>query len=493
MPKTLYPDVVPYVFGLAFAIMTRTSCNAWNLGMSRKPLVALVGRPNVGKSTLFNRLVGQRMAVTDEIPGTTRDRLTGESDWRGVPFNVVDTGGIEVYQPKGTRDAAPLAEGSIDFVAQIKSQALLAIEDADVIVMLVDSGHGITAADEEIAEILRRTSKPVIIAANKADTMDKMSEGMEFYGLGLGEVVSISAIHGLGTGDLLDAVMDSLETVAMEFGEDDEDDQLKIAIVGRPNAGKSTLLNHLLGEERAIVSPIAGTTRDAIDTKIRWHGNDVTLIDTAGIRRRGKVEAGVEKYSVLRAMKAIERSDVALLLVDATEGVTDQDEHIAGYILDAYKGLVIIVNKWDLVDKDAHTMHDFTQQIRDKLHFVPYAPIIFLSALTGQRIHQTLETANQVWETRYMRVQTAEVNRMLREAMQKHPPPIKGTKRLKIYFGSQVATAPPLFLFHLNDKKLLHFSYRRYLENRIREEYPFAGTPIRMSFRESRGASKKQE
>jgi GTP-binding protein len=461
--------------------------------MARKPLVALVGRPNVGKSTLFNRLVGQRMAVTDEIPGTTRDRLTGESDWRGVPFNVVDTGGIEVYQPKGARDVAPLAEGSIDFVPQIRSQALLAIEEADAIVMLVDSSHGITAADEEIAEILRRTSKPVIIAANKADTMDKVAEGMEFYALGLGEVVSISAIHGLGTGDLLDAVVDSLEGRATDFGEDDEDDQLKVAIVGRPNSGKSTLLNHLIGEERTIVSPIAGTTRDAIDTQIRWHGNNVTLIDTAGIRRRGKVESGVEKYSVLRAMKAIERADVALLLIDATEGVTDQDEHIAGYILDAYKGLVIIVNKWDLVEKDAHTMHDFTKQIREKLHFVPYAPIIFLSALTGQRIHQTLETANRVFETRFMRIQTAEVNRILREAMQKHPPPVKGTKQLKIYFGSQVATAPPLFLFHLNDKKLLHFSYRRYLENRIRDEYPFEGTPIRMSFRESRGAPKRQD
>jgi GTPase len=455
--------------------------------MARKPVVALVGRPNVGKSTLFNRLVGERMAVTDEIPGTTRDRLQSESDWRGVVFTVVDTGGIEVYQPRGTRDESPLAEGSAEFVPQIKSQALMAVQEADVIVMMVDITHGITAADEEIGEILRRTNKPVVVAANKADTLEKIEDAMEFYSLGLGPVVAISAIHGLGTGDLLDMVIDSLENAEINLDDEDDDDHLKIAIVGRPNAGKSTLINHLLGEDRVIVSPHAGTTRDAIDSIIKWHGENITLIDTAGIRRRGRIEPGVEKYSVLRAMKAIDRSDVVLLLIDAVDGVTEQDEHIAGYVLDAYRSLVIVVNKWDAIEKGAHTMHDFMQEVRERLHFLPYAPLIFISALTGQRIHQVLDVANRVYEARYMRVQTAEVNRLVRAALQKHPPPLRGTKRLKIYFASQVSTAPPLFLFHVNDKKLVHFSYRRYLENQIRAEFEFEGTPLRFSFRESKG------
>ncbi len=454
--------------------------------MARRPLVALVGRPNVGKSTLFNRLVGERMAVTHDIPGTTRDRLHGESDWRGVIFNVVDTGGIEVYQPKGTRDEASLAEGSIDFVPQIRSQAYLAVDEADVIIMVVDAMHGVTAADEEISEILRRTDKPIVVAANKADTLKKTDSAYEFYSLGIGEVVPISAIHGLGTGNLLDSVMDALENLATADFDEEEDDNLKIAIVGKPNAGKSTLLNHILGEERAIVSPIAGTTRDALDTRIKWHGDNITLIDTAGIRRRGRVQPGVEQFSVIRAMKAIERADVALLVVDATQGITDQDEHIAGYIISAFKSLVIIINKWDAVEKNAYTMTEFTDKMRERLQFVPFAPIIFVSALTGQRIHQVLETAHRVYDNRFMRIQTSELNRLLREAIQKHPPPPKGTRRLKIYFASQVATEPPLFLFHVNDRKLVHFSYRRYLENQIRVEFPFEGTPIRLSFRESK-------
>ncbi|MFW5708604.1 MAG: ribosome biogenesis GTPase Der [Chloroflexota bacterium] len=453
--------------------------------MVRKPLVALVGRPNVGKSTLFNRLAGDRIAVTDDIPGTTRDRLQSVSDWRGVTFNIVDTGGIEIYQPRGSRDTSPLAEGSIEFIDEIRNQAMIAIEEADVIIMLVDVTHGITAADEEIAEILRRTSKPVIVAANKADTVDKFDDSAEFYALGVGPVVAISAIHGLGTGDLLDEVINAMEDAEIDLDEDEEE-QLKIAIVGRPNAGKSTLLNHLLGEERAIVSPVAGTTRDALDTTIRWHNQDVRLIDTAGIRRRGRIEPGVEKFSVLRAMKAIERADIALLVIDALEGVSEQDEHIAGYVLEAYKGLVIVVNKWDAVEKDSYTMVEFDRNLRERLHFVPYAPVVYISAMTGQRIHQVLETASRVYENRYFRLPTAEVNRILRDALQRHPPPVRGTRRLKIYFGSQVSTAPPLFLFHVNDKALVHFSYRRYLENRFREAYPFEGTPIRFSFRESK-------
>ena len=453
--------------------------------MARKPMVALVGRPNVGKSTLFNRLVGERVAVTHEIPGTTRDRLRGVSEWRGVVFNVFDTGGIEIYQPKGSRDLSPLAEGSVDFVPQIKSQALLAVEEADAIILVVDIMHGVTAADEEIAEILRRSSKPVVIAANKADTHGKVDEAMEFYSLGLGPVTPISAIHGLGVGDLLDELIDSLDASGGDFDDDDEE-TLKIAIVGRPNAGKSTLLNRLLGEERAIVSPVAGTTRDALDSTIRWHGEDVTLIDTAGIRRRGKIDPGVEKFSVLRAMKAIERADVALLIIDGVQGVTDQDEHIAGYIIDEYKGLVVIVNKWDAVEKDAFTMTEYTKTIQERLHFVGYAPVIYVSALSGQRIHQTLETAHRVWQQRFLRIQTSALNQIVRDAVQKHPPPAKGTKRLKIYYATQVGVAPPLFLFHVNDKKLVHFSYKRYLENQIRDAYPYEGVPIRLSFRESK-------
>lgn len=454
--------------------------------MAGKPLVALVGRPNVGKSTLFNRLVGERLSVTDDIPGTTRDRIQAETEWGGILFNVVDTGGIEVYQPRGGRDSAPLAEGSVDFVEQIKAQALMAVQDADVVVMLVDSNHGITAADEEIAEILRRTAKPVLVAANKADTIQRGSDALEFYALGLQEVFSISAIHGLGVGDLLDAVVNALQALPLdEIAE--EEDILKIAIVGRPNVGKSTLLNHLLGEERVIVSPIAGTTRDAIDTKIKWHGQEIMLIDTAGIRKRGKIEPGVEKFSVLRTLKAIERADVALLLLDATQGVTEQDEHIAGYVLDAYKSLVIVVNKWDAVAKDALTMVNYQKQIQEKLHFVSsYVPSIFISAETGQRIHQVLETANRVWQERFFRISTGELNRVVREAVQKHVPPTRGTRRLKVYFASQVATAPPIFLFHVNSKQLVHFSYKRYLENQIRAHHLFEGTPIRLSFRESK-------
>lgn len=459
--------------------------------MPRKPLIALVGRPNVGKSTLFNRLVGERMAVTNPIPGTTRDRLHGESFWNGVQFRVVDTGGIEVYQPKGTRDENPLTEGSAEFVPLIRQQAMIAIDQSDVVVMVVDIHHGVTAADEEIAEILRRSSKPVIVAANKADDMRDNDDSMDFYGLGLGEVVPCSAVHGIGVGDLLDKVIESLGADDWLDEDNPDDDHLKIAIVGRPNAGKSTLINKLIGEDRVIVSPIAGTTRDAIDTDIQWHGQKVTLIDTAGIRRRGKIERGVEQFSVIRAMNAIERADVALLVIDAELGVTEQDEHIAGFVIEEFKSLVIVVNKWDAVTKDSNTMVAFTNTVRERLHFVPYAPIVFISALGGQRIHQVLETANRVFEARHFRVPTSELNRVLREAVQRHPPPSKGTRRLKLYFATQVRTAPPVILIHVNDRTLVHFTYKRYIENRIRDRFPFEGTPLRISFRPSEGSQKK--
>ncbi len=404
----------------------------------RKPLVALVGRPNVGKSSLFNRLVGQRKAVVSEIPGTTRDRLIEESDWNGVLFDVVDTGGLELYRPKDAAVPAnsPLEEGSRDFVAEIRSQAMLAIEEADVMILVVDVLEGVTAADEEIAEILRRSSKPVLVAANKADHVKRHNDAFEFYALGLGGVYPISALHGTGTGDLLDAVVAALPHAPAEDYDDDDDETLKIAIVGRPNVGKSSLLNKLLGEERAIVSPVAGTTRDAIDTFLTWNGIPITLIDTAGIRRRGHIEPGIEKYSVLRAHKTIERADVMLLLIDAVDGVTQQDAHIAGMVRDSYKSTVIIVNKWDAIEKDTHTMNTYIDEMRQKLDFMPYVPVLFISALTGQRIHTVLEAAVQVQEERMVRIPTSELNQIVREAMMRHAPQTRQARPLKILSGA---------------------------------------------------------
>jgi GTP-binding protein len=454
----------------------------------RKPLVALVGRPNVGKSALFNRLVGERMAVVGPIPGTTRDRSQADFEWRSTQFMAVDTGGIEVYEPKGSRDESPLSEGSADFVQQIRTQALIAIQDADVIVMVVDILAGVTAADLEVAEILRRTQKPVVVAANKADDMKRNPDAAEFYALGVGEVFAVSAIHGLGVGDLLDSVYYAVEEMAKAQNlDDDESDTLKIAIVGRPNVGKSSMVNRLLGEERMIVSPIAGTTRDAIDSTIQFNGQPVTLIDTAGIRRRGKIEPGVEKYSVLRAMRAIERADVVLLLIDGESGLVEQDLHIAGYVLEAGKSIILVVNKWDAVEKDSQTMVEFERYLRHRFDFLPDSPIVYTSALTGQRIHTVLETAYAVWENRHFRIPTSELNRLVREAMHRHTPTVRGTRRMKILYASQVRTNPPLILFHVNDPRLVHFTYKRYLENQIRAEYPFAGTPIRLSFRGNDG------
>ncbi|MBN2471127.1 MAG: ribosome biogenesis GTPase Der [Anaerolineae bacterium] len=460
--------------------------------MTAKPMVALVGRPNVGKSTLFNRLVGSRKAVVDSIPGTTRDRLQDEADWNGVTFTVVDTGGIEIYQPKGTRDESPLAEGSIDFVPQIRAQALIAMEEAEVIVMLVDAIEGVTAADQEVAEILRRTNKPVLIAANKADNQIRRDNAVEFYGLGLGEVFPVSALHGTGSGDLLDAIVKELKNApAPDYDIDPDDDTLKIAIVGRPNVGKSSLINALLGEERAIVSPVAGTTRDAIDTRLTWEGVPVLLIDTAGIRRRGKVAPGVEKYSVLRANKAIQRADVVLLVLDAVDGITVQDTHIAGMVLEEFKSVVVVVNKWDAVDKDTFTINEYTEKIQQELNFLPYVPILFISAKTGRRVHQVIPTASRIQEERLVRIPTSELNRIVREAVDRHAPPSKAGKRLKIYLAQQVRTDPPTLLFHVNDTRLVHFTYERYLENRIRKHYPFTGTPLRLTFRPREGMLKR--
>jgi GTP-binding protein len=452
-----------------------------------RPLVALVGRPNVGKSTLFNRLAGQRLAVVDDTPGTTRDRIEAESEWNGRAFTVVDTGGIEVLPERVARGGKPLAAqtplavASAEFIPQIREQAEMAIEAADAVVLVVDAASGITAADEEVAEILRRSRKPVFVAANKADSAKRREEAVEFYALGLGEVFPVSSLHGTGTGDLLDAIVATFPPQETK----PEDESIKIAIVGRPNVGKSSLLNAILGQERAIVSPIPGTTRDALDTRIVWETLPVTLIDTAGIRRRGHIEVGVEKYSVLRALKAIQRADVALLLIDATDGVTAQDAHIAGFILEETKSAVVVVNKWDAVPgKTGKTMNEYTAHVRSVLNFMDYVPVLFISAKLGTRVESVLPTALRVQEERLVRIPTGELNRIIRAAMEKQSPPTRAGKRLNIFYVTQPRTDPPTFVFHVNDTELVHFSYERYLENQIRAAYGFFGTPLRLSFRQ---------
>lgn len=456
------------------------------------PMVALVGRPNVGKSTLFNRIVGQRLAVVHEQPGTTRDRLHAPAEWNGIPFTVVDTGGIEVLPESvvaGRRPAPErvLAQDSAPYIPLMRAQAELALQEADVVIFLTDVASGLTAGDEEVANILRRSRCPVFLAANKADNLRLRQAALEFYGLGLGEVYPISALHGTGVADLLDDVVKALPPPPLtpplggEGGAEDE--RVKLAIVGRPNVGKSSLLNRLLGEERAIVSPIPGTTRDAIDTYLEWEGTPITLIDTAGIRRRGKIGREVERYSVLRALRAIQRADVALLMIDGVEGVTAQDAHVAGFILDEWSGVVVLVNKWDAVEKDASTMAEYTRWVRETLRFLDYVPVLFISALTGQRVNKVIPTALAVREARFRRIPTGELNRLVQDALARHAPPSKRGKRLKIYYVSQPGVAPPTFVFHVNDPQLVHFSYQRYLENRLREAYAFPGIPLRLIFR----------
>jgi GTPase len=445
--------------------------------MSNKPLVALVGRPNVGKSTLFNRIVGRRLAVVSEKAGTTRDRLYAEGEWGGQSFMLVDTGGIEVTEGRHTD---PLSELSEQFLPAIRQQASVAIQDADIIVQVVDGQSGLTSADQEVANILRRSQKPVIVAANKLESSKLSDNAYEFYELALGEVFPVSALHGTGTGDLLDAIIEAIPPVDFDV---EEDDSIKIAILGKPNAGKSTLLNKLIGEERVIVSPIPGTTRDAIDSRLVRDGEEFTLIDTAGIRRRGKVEPGVEKYSVLRAIKALQRADVALMLIDAEQGITAQDTHIAGMISEERCGAVVLVNKWDLIEKDTYTLHEYEQHLRYALNFMPYVPIIFISAHTGQRVNKILDMVLTVNEARYQRISTADLNKLIRDVAVKHPPPSKGGIRVKFFYATQASVAPPTFVFFVNKPDWVHFTYQRFIENQLRELYPFIGTPIRMIFR----------
>ncbi len=446
-----------------------------------KPVVALVGRPNVGKSTLFNRLCGERLAIVDDTPGTTRDRLFAVGEWSGVQFDIVDTGGID---PTSASSKSPLSIGSAEFIAEIKSQALLAVTEADVVMFLVDAISGVTPADFEVAQILRQSQKmvngvphpPVLLVVNKADSARQRDMVNEFYELGLGDPWPISSVHGTGTGDLLDELLSNFPEPEPE----EDDDSVKVAIVGKPNVGKSSLLNKLAGEERSIVSPIAGTTRDAIDTKIMVDEIPVTLIDTAGIRRRGKVEPGVEKFSVVRSMKAIERCDVALLLIDAVEGISAQDTHIAGYIKDELKSAVVVVNKWDAVEKDNYTMQKYSERIRQELNFMDYVPILFISAKSGQRVDQVMPMALKVQEERLAHVGTGSLNRILQKAQSLHAPTSKTGSSIKLFYGTQVRTNPPTFMIYCNNPKLAHFTYLRFIENQIRLEYPFTGTPIRL-------------
>lgn len=440
-----------------------------------KPILAIVGRPNVGKSTLFNRIVGERTAIVADIPGTTRDRLYADTEFADREFTVVDTGGIV-----GEDEVSGEINGEIAKLA--RAQAELAISEADAILFLVDAEQGLMPGDSEIAQILRRSDKPVYLAANKADNEKRRADAVEFYKLGLGDPEPISSLHGLGTGDLLERIVNAFPAPSGE----PEGDEPKIAIVGRPNVGKSSLLNAILGQERAIVSKIPGTTRDALDTEVEWRGQPVTLIDTAGLKRRGKIEPGIAKFSSLRAIKAIQRADVVLLVLDAAEGPLAQDTHVASYILEENKGIVLVVNKWDLIEKDEGTKQEFTDRVRNAFSFVPFAPIIFASAKTRQHVKSVVDTALHVRTELRTRVSTTELNDLLREAIGEHEPPSKGKRVLKFYYATQADAIPPTFVFFVNRKDLLHFSYERYLENRIREKWDLTGVPIRLIFRSHR-------
>src|SRR5438876_8526231 len=440
-----------------------------------KPLVAIVGRPNVGKSTFFNRMLGERVAIVEDVPGTTRDRIYGDTDWNGREFTLIDTGGLEFGS------GIPVGQVGLngqpgDIMKNVQAQAELAIEEADVIVFMVDARSGIAAADEEVADLLRRTEKPVILAANKADNAARRLDAVEFYSFGLGEPIAISSIQGTGTGDLLDVIVESLPPEDEETEDEDDEDVSRIAIVGRPNVGKSSLLNAILGSERAIVSEVPGTTRDAIDTELLYKDRKLVLIDTAGIRRRGKVGPGVEKFSVLRASRAIDRCDVALLLVDASEGLAAQDTHIAGEIQEKTKGVVVIVNKWDLAqaqrreiregkeprpDEEIESAERYRKIIAEGLKFIPYAPIVFASAKTGYHAQSLLEMVLNIADMRFLRIPTSRLNEMVQDAVRRHNPTVNHGKVLKIYYATQTRVNPPTFVFFVNDPQALHFSYER--------------------------------
>lgn len=428
-----------------------------------KPIVAIVGRPNVGKSTIFNRIVGERVSIVEDIPGVTRDRIYSSADWLTHEFNIIDTGGIDI--------------GDEPFLDQIRHQAEIAMDEADVIILMVNGREGVTLADEHVAKILYKTKKPVVLAVNKIDNPDMREMIYDFYSLGFGDPFPISGSHGLGLGDLLDEV-------AKHFPKEDEEhydeNVIKFSLIGRPNVGKSSLVNAFLGDERVIVSDVAGTTRDAIDSSYEYDGQEYVIIDTAGMRKKGKVYESTEKYSVLRALRAIERSDVVLVVLNGEEGIQEQDKKIAGYAHQAGKAVIIVMNKWDTVEKDEKTMNEKTKEIREQFQFLDYAPIVFVSAKTKKRVHSLLPVINRVSENHSMRIQSSILNEVISDAVARNPAPTDKGRRLRIYYVTQVAIKPPTFVVFVNDPELMHFSYERFLENRIRETFDFEGTPIKL-------------
>lgn len=429
-----------------------------------KPVIAIVGRPNVGKSTIFNRIVGERVSIVEDVAGVTRDRIYSPAEWLGKEFNVIDTGGIDI--------------GDEPFLEQIKQQAEIAIEEADVIIFLTSVREGVTDADENVAQLLYRSNKPVLLAVNKVDNPEMRAEIFEFYSLGLGDPYPLSGSHGIGLGDLLDA---AIKHFPEEDEEEYDDSIIKFSLIGRPNVGKSSLVNAILGEERVIVSNVAGTTRDAIDTSFTsTDGSEFVMIDTAGIRKKGKVYENTEKYSVLRALRAIERSDVVLVVLNAEEGIREQDKKVAGYAHEAGKGIIILVNKWDAIDKDNSTMKAFEADIREEFPYLSYAPIIYVSALTKQRLHLLPELISTVSQNQRLRIQSSTLNEVILDAVAMNPTPTDKGKRLKIFYATQVAIKPPTFVVFVNEPEMMHFSYSRYLENRIRDTFTFEGTPIRL-------------
>lgn len=436
-----------------------------------KPILAVVGRPNVGKSTFFNRIIGERKAIVEDVPGVTRDRIYAETEWNGREFAIIDTGGIE-------------ASTDDPILSQMRDQAVVAMDMADLILFMVDGKEGLTAADIEVGAILRRTGKKVILVVNKIDNPSKMPDTIyDFYELGLGEPIPISSANMLNIGDLLDEIVSGFPDKDYEADEEN----IKLAIIGKPNVGKSSLVNALTKENRVIVSPIAGTTRDSIDTPFSFEGNDFTLIDTAGLRRRSKVYDSIEKFSVIRAIAAIERCDICILMIDAMEGITEQDKKIAGIAHEAGKGMMIVINKWDLVEKETNTMRDYERKVRAELLFASYAPILFTSVLQGRRIYDILRKAAAIQEIRMRRITTGKLNNLIEDAVMMRQPPSDKGKRLKIFYAAQIGVAPPLFSFNINSRELMHFSYARYLENRLREAYDFEGTSVKFVYNEKKG------
>ena len=434
-----------------------------------KPIVAIVGRPNVGKSTLFNIFANSRISIVEDTPGVTRDRLYADTEWLDNEFMMVDTGGIEIM--------------NTDKIAvSIRQQAQIAIAEADVILFVCDARAGITHEDAEVAKVLRQSKKPIVLAINKADSPKQEMEIFEFYNLGIGEPIPVSAANHLGLGDLLDAVVEKFpETSA--YGEDGNEDEIKVALIGRPNVGKSSIFNTLVGEERSIVSDVAGTTRDAIDTPVIREGQKFLFIDTAGMRRKARIDEPIEKYSIIRSLRAVDRSDVVLMVIDAIDGITEQDKKIAGYAHEAGKGIVLVVNKWDLYDKDNTSTLRYTENLRRELVFMQYAPVVFVSAMTKQRIHRLPEVIHYVAEQNAMRISTSVLNQVVEDAIAINPPPTEKGQRLKILYATQVKIKPPTFVIFVNEPEIMHFSYQRYLENKLREAFGFEGTPLQMIIR----------